>query len=101
MKLAAYKHLLCNPARCRNPMHAALQLEPVPLGMSATLTRGFFSLFQWLGETPRRNVIDHLFKGDKERADKFVKALETDVGLEDPIREVPVDKSAEDIEDEL
>lgn len=30
-----------------------------------------FSLFQWLGETPRRLVVDHLFKDDPENAEKF------------------------------
>lgn len=59
-----------------------------------------FSLFQWLGETPRRNVIDHLFQDDKDGAEKFIKALETDVGLEDPIRDVPQNKDL-DMEDEL
>ncbi|KAF9877114.1 oxalate decarboxylase family bicupin [Colletotrichum karsti] len=30
-----------------------------------------FSLFQWMGETPKKLVIDHLFKGDKENGEKF------------------------------
>jgi oxalate decarboxylase family bicupin protein len=30
-----------------------------------------FSLFQWMGETPKRMVIDHLFAGDKEAGEKF------------------------------
>lgn len=30
-----------------------------------------FSLFQWMGETPKRLVIDHLFAGDKEAGEKF------------------------------
>ncbi|KAK4612272.1 Oxalate decarboxylase OxdC [Fulvia fulva] len=36
-----------------------------------------FSLFQWLGETPQRNVRDHLFKNDPDGAAKFAKAIET------------------------
>ncbi|EAQ89458.1 hypothetical protein CHGG_06077 [Chaetomium globosum CBS 148.51] len=35
-----------------------------------------FSLFQWLGETPRRMVADTLFKGDKEAGEKFLKEIE-------------------------
>jgi oxalate decarboxylase family bicupin protein len=35
-----------------------------------------FSLFQWLGETPRRMVADTLFQGDKEAGDKFLKEIE-------------------------
>ncbi|KAK4140420.1 oxalate decarboxylase family bicupin [Dichotomopilus funicola] len=35
-----------------------------------------FSLFQWLGETPRRMVVDTLFKGDKEAGDKFWREIE-------------------------
>lgn len=30
-----------------------------------------FSLFQWMSETPRRLVVDHLFADDKEGAEKF------------------------------
>jgi oxalate decarboxylase family bicupin protein len=35
-----------------------------------------FSLFQWLGETPRRMVADTLFQGDKEAGDRFLKEIE-------------------------
>ncbi|EPS31640.1 hypothetical protein PDE_06595 [Penicillium oxalicum 114-2] len=35
-----------------------------------------FSLFQWLGETPRRMVADHLFAGDPEAAAAFLKQIE-------------------------
>lgn len=43
-----------------------------------------FSLFNWLGQTPQRNVRDHLFKDDPVGAAKFAKAIE---GAEiDPIR---------------
>ena len=31
-----------------------------------------FSLFQWMGETPKRMVADHLFGADKEAAKKFL-----------------------------
>ncbi|KAK3941971.1 RmlC-like cupin domain-containing protein [Diplogelasinospora grovesii] len=34
-----------------------------------------FSLFQWLGETPRKMVADHLFKDDKESAEKFLEKI--------------------------
>ncbi|KAJ6784338.1 hypothetical protein PWT90_06157 [Aphanocladium album] len=34
-----------------------------------------FSLFQWMGETPRRMVLDHLFADDKEAGDKFWDAV--------------------------
>lgn len=30
-----------------------------------------FSLFQWMGETPRRMVLDHLFADDAEAGEKF------------------------------
>ncbi|KAF7193223.1 Oxalate decarboxylase OxdC [Pseudocercospora fuligena] len=35
-----------------------------------------FSLFQWLGETPQRNVRDHLFANDPKGAAKFEKAIQ-------------------------
>ncbi|KAL2175495.1 RmlC-like cupin domain-containing protein [Thermothelomyces heterothallicus CBS 202.75] len=35
-----------------------------------------FSLFQWLGETPRRMVADTLFQGDKEAGERFLKEIE-------------------------
>jgi oxalate decarboxylase/phosphoglucose isomerase-like protein (cupin superfamily) len=34
-----------------------------------------FSLFQWLGETPRRMVKDHLFATDKKAGEKFEQAI--------------------------
>jgi oxalate decarboxylase/phosphoglucose isomerase-like protein (cupin superfamily) len=30
-----------------------------------------FSLFQWMSETPKKLVVDHLFADDKEGAKKF------------------------------
>ncbi|KAL1968072.1 hypothetical protein VTN77DRAFT_2202 [Rasamsonia byssochlamydoides] len=35
-----------------------------------------FSLFQWLGETPRRMVAEHVFASDREAAEKFLKQVE-------------------------
>lgn len=35
-----------------------------------------FSLFQWLGETPKRLVADHLFSEDKKAGEKFLKEIE-------------------------
>lgn len=35
-----------------------------------------FSLFQWLGETPQRMVMDHLFADNKEAGEKFLKEIE-------------------------
>jgi oxalate decarboxylase/phosphoglucose isomerase-like protein (cupin superfamily) len=43
-----------------------------------------FSLFQWLGETPRRLVKEHLFATDTKSGEKFVKAIEN--AEKDPIR---------------
>ena len=45
-----------------------------------------FSLFQWMGETPRRLVKEHLFATDKKSGEKFVKAIES--AEKDPIRDV-------------
>ncbi|KAK3298738.1 RmlC-like cupin domain-containing protein [Chaetomium fimeti] len=41
-----------------------------------------FSLFQWLGETPRRMVADTMFQGDKEAGERFLKEIE-DAGKDD------------------
>lgn len=46
-----------------------------------------FSLFQWMGETPRRMVADHIFADDPVAAKKFLDAVDNPV--EDPIRSVP------------
>lgn len=44
-----------------------------------------FSLFQWLGETPRRMVAEHIFASDRTAADAFLKQIE---GAEkDPIKD--------------
>ena len=43
-----------------------------------------FSLFQWLGETPKRMVAEHIFASDSEAAEAFLKQIE---GAEkDPIK---------------
>lgn len=44
-----------------------------------------FSLFQWLGETPRRMVTEHIFASDPDAAEAFLKQIE---GAEkDPIKD--------------
>ncbi|KAK4197132.1 RmlC-like cupin domain-containing protein [Triangularia verruculosa] len=57
-----------------------------------------FSLFQWLGETPRRMVVDTLFADDKEAGEKFWKEIE------DPVKDeitLPDIKDEDDEEGEL
>lgn len=36
-----------------------------------------FSLFQWMGETPKRLVQDHLFQHDSKSGEKFAKMVES------------------------
>ena len=36
-----------------------------------------FSLFQWMGETPKRLVQDHLFQHDRKSGEKFAKVVES------------------------
>jgi oxalate decarboxylase family bicupin protein len=43
-----------------------------------------FSLLQWMGETPRRMVAEHLFEGDEEAAREFLGSVEK--AEKDPIR---------------
>lgn len=43
-----------------------------------------FSLFQWMGSTPRRMVADTLFRGDKKAGEKFLREVED--AEKDPIR---------------
>ncbi|KIX08812.1 uncharacterized protein Z518_03469 [Rhinocladiella mackenziei CBS 650.93] len=43
-----------------------------------------FSLFQWLGETPRKMVADHIFANDKEGAERFLTEIHN--AEYDPIR---------------
>jgi oxalate decarboxylase/phosphoglucose isomerase-like protein (cupin superfamily) len=49
-----------------------------------------FSLFEWMGETPRRMVVDHLFEDDRDAAEKFLKQIKD--AEKDPIRKVPLGK---------
>ena len=44
-----------------------------------------FSLFQWMGETPKRMVADHLFTNDKKAAETFLKRVKD--AEKDPIRD--------------
>jgi oxalate decarboxylase family bicupin protein len=44
-----------------------------------------FSLFQWLGETPRKLVVDHLFATNPKAAEKFLKSIED--AEKDPIKD--------------
>jgi oxalate decarboxylase family bicupin protein len=46
-----------------------------------------FSLFQWMGETPQRQVADTLFRDDKDAAEKFLRQVKN--AEKDPIRKVP------------
>ena len=36
-----------------------------------------FSLFQWMGETPKKTVIDHLFRDDPENGEIFWKKVQS------------------------
>ncbi|KAK3311083.1 RmlC-like cupin domain-containing protein [Chaetomium strumarium] len=58
-----------------------------------------FSLFQWLGETPRRMVVDTLFAGDKKAGERFLKSIE-DAG-KDEITLPPAGDDDEEEETEL
>jgi oxalate decarboxylase family bicupin protein len=62
-----------------------------------------FSLFQWLGGTPRRMVVDTLFAGDKDAGEKFLKSIED--GGKDEITLPPAggddDEEVEEEETEL
>ena len=48
-----------------------------------------FSLFQWMGETPKRLVADHLFANNKESAKKFLDQVHD--AKKDEIRAKPED----------
>ncbi|EXJ56190.1 oxalate decarboxylase [Cladophialophora yegresii CBS 114405] len=48
-----------------------------------------FSLFQWLGETPKRLVADHIFANDEKAAKKFLSEIHN--AERDPIRGKPRD----------
>ncbi|KAH6691399.1 oxalate decarboxylase [Plectosphaerella plurivora] len=52
-----------------------------------------FSLFQWMGETPKRLVVDHLFAGDEENGEKFWKEVQD--AKKDPIKKFADDEEEE------
>jgi oxalate decarboxylase/phosphoglucose isomerase-like protein (cupin superfamily) len=52
-----------------------------------------FSLFQWLGETPRRLVKEHLFESSPKEAEAFEKAIRD--AERDPIKDVDIDEDEE------
>jgi oxalate decarboxylase/phosphoglucose isomerase-like protein (cupin superfamily) len=56
-----------------------------------------FSLFQWLGETPRRLVKEHLFQNSPKEAEEFEKAIKD--AEKDPIKNVLVDEEEEEKEE--
>jgi oxalate decarboxylase family bicupin protein len=43
-----------------------------------------FSLFQWLGETPKKMILDHLFAQDNDAGNKFLESIEN--AEKDPIK---------------
>lgn len=45
-----------------------------------------FSLEQWLAETPRRLVKEHLFAGDERKGSMFVESLSS---VKDPVKAAP------------
>ncbi|KAG6255194.1 hypothetical protein E4U24_006985 [Claviceps purpurea] len=58
-----------------------------------------FSLFQWMGETPRRMVVDHLFKGDEEGGRKFWGAVRD--AEKDEVKRGGVHEEEDEAADEL
>lgn len=61
-----------------------------------------FSLFQWMSETPKKLVVDHLFADDKEAAEKFWAKVKD--GEKDEVTMPPKesrDRSGEDEEEEV
>ncbi|PVH99394.1 Bicupin, oxalate decarboxylase/oxidase [Periconia macrospinosa] len=57
-----------------------------------------FSLFQWLGETPRKLVVDHLFATSPKAARKFLESIED--AEKDPIKDRTVFDGDEDEDEE-
>ncbi|RNJ59585.1 hypothetical protein D7B24_002195 [Verticillium nonalfalfae] len=55
----------------------------------ADALRGF-SFFQWLGETPKKLIVDHLFADDDENAKKLLESISDPES--DPIRKVAYEK---------
>jgi len=58
-----------------------------------------FSLFQWLGDTPQRQVVDTLFKDDEEAGKKFLEALQRE--QEDVTLPPQSEESTGEVNDEL
>ncbi|KIV92959.1 hypothetical protein PV10_04210 [Exophiala mesophila] len=58
-----------------------------------------FSLFQWLGETPKQMVVDHLFSQDKKAASQFLREIES--AEKDPIKAVLTDDELDNIHFEM
>jgi len=56
-----------------------------------------FSLFQWLGETPQRQVVDTLFSDDKEAGEAFMKQIKD--AKKDEVKKFADRKSDEEISD--
>ncbi|KAK4660079.1 hypothetical protein QC762_116000 [Podospora pseudocomata] len=56
-----------------------------------------FSLFQWLGETPRRMVVDTLFADDKEAGEKFLKEIDNPVKDEITLPDIKNDEEEDDL----
>jgi oxalate decarboxylase family bicupin protein len=54
-----------------------------------------FSLFQWLGESPKRMVLEHLFADDEEAGEKFAKELED--ATKDEVKKYRDDKENEEV----
>ncbi|KAK8082175.1 Oxalate decarboxylase OxdC [Apiospora saccharicola] len=51
-----------------------------------------FSLFQWMGETPKKMVVDHLFKDDPESGEVFWKKVQ--IAEKDEVTQPDVDLDA-------
>ncbi|KAM0328741.1 hypothetical protein ACHAQA_005154 [Verticillium albo-atrum] len=58
-----------------------------------------FSLFQWLGETPKKLVVDHLFQDDKENGEKFWESIQDPE--KDPITKFGDNQEEQEASDEL
>ncbi|GAW24903.1 hypothetical protein ANO14919_144980 [Xylariales sp. No.14919] len=60
-----------------------------------------FSLFQWMGETPKKLVVDHLFKDDPKNGeifwDKVKNAEKDEVTLPDSGKEIPASDNTDEL----
>ena len=64
----------------RNMGHFVENIGDEPLEMLEIFRTDEFrdiSLFQWMGETPKKLVVDHLFADDKENGEKFWKEVKS------------------------